>query len=108
MSYDPSIDPDLDEWLALGEDARLDQVRAYHRRARVKLPNERIHAALHVTVENQLAEPYGPAVETLERLLREGLSRHDAIHAIASVVATRVHEMLQQKKLFDADVYRRE
>ena len=33
--------------------------------------------------------------DTLQRLLREGLSRHDAIHAIASLLVAQVHELLQ-------------
>jgi uncharacterized protein YoaH (UPF0181 family) len=54
------------------------------------------HGAFHVAVENQLALPDQVLVrDTLQRLIREGLSRHDAIHAVASVLAVRVHELLQ-------------
>ena len=38
-------------------------------------------------VENQLAEAHLPAVEALARLRRDGLSRHEAVHAIGSVLA---------------------
>lgn len=63
-------------------------VREYHKRARIHLPNAKIHAAVHVVVENQLAlGDEVPAVQrAARRLMEEGLDRHDAIHAIANVL----------------------
>ena len=88
MRYDASKAPDPQEWLELDESERLDLVKRYHIRA--KLPvgeNERLHAAAHVIVENQVAMGDATVVPaTLARLMREGLDRHDAIHAIASVL----------------------
>jgi hypothetical protein len=45
----------------------------------------------HVIVENQVAlgEAY-PVQSVLLRLMEEGLDRHDAIHAIGSVLAERL------------------
>jgi len=64
--YDPLEAPDPDEWLALGEQERLDLVQEYHRRARIRLPNAKVHAVLHAIVEAQIAladetpaRPYG-------------------------------------------------
>jgi hypothetical protein len=49
--------------------------------------NKRLHAAAHVLVENQVAMSDATVVPaTLNRLMREGLDRHEAIHAIASVL----------------------
>ncbi len=62
----------------------------YHDQAGDELPNARMHAAIHVVVENQLAEVYLPVVEALARLRRDGLSRHDAVHAIGSVLAEQI------------------
>ncbi|HEY5281600.1 MAG TPA: hypothetical protein VIM14_02320, partial [Polyangia bacterium] len=94
--YDPADAPIPDEWLALDEGERIDLVGRFHRGARIPLPNLLAHAAFHVAVENQLALPDQVLVrDTLQRLIREGLSRHDAIHAVASVLAVRVHELLQ-------------
>jgi hypothetical protein len=45
-----------------------------------------MHAVAHVIVENQLAEGLPEAKRALGRLLGEGLDRHDAVHAIASVL----------------------
>jgi len=50
---------------------------------------------MHVVVENQLAEQYEPTVTTLQRLIGEGMSRHDAIHAIVSVVVEQMQVLMQ-------------
>ena len=85
--YDPLKAPDPKEWLSLDEQERIDLVQDYHRRARVELPNATGHAIAHVIVENQIALGDELAVErTLNRLVAEGLDRHDAIHAIGSVL----------------------
>jgi hypothetical protein len=42
---------------------------------------------IHVIVENQLAGAWAPAVDALARLRREGVGRHDAIHAIGALLA---------------------
>jgi hypothetical protein len=61
-------------------------VSRYHRRQRIRLPNETIHAVVHVIVENQVAlGDEFPAKAVLLRLMKEGLDRHEAIHAIGSV-----------------------
>jgi len=51
----------------------------------------RLHLAIHMVVETQLADR-GPAAagETLSRLLEAGLTRHDAIHAIGTVASEEV------------------
>ena len=85
--YDPDHAPSPEKWLALDEDERIDLVIRYHRRARVLLPNARIHAVFHVVVETQAAMGGEIRVrQTLERLQAEGLSRHDAVHAVGSVL----------------------
>lgn len=84
--YEPSKTPDSAEWLALDEQERVALVEEFHRRARVDLPNVKLHATMHVVVENQLALNDEPVVRGLARLIKEGLTRHDAIHAIGSVV----------------------
>ena len=86
-SYDPDVAPGAQDWLALGEDQRLALVLAHHA-AGTGLTNARLHAAIHVVVETQLALG-DPALvgETLLRLERGGMSRHDAIHAIGTAVS---------------------
>ena len=109
MLYDPSSGPDTRQWLALTEEQRFTSVLEYHRHAKIDLPNARLHAAMHVIVENQLAEQYEPAVVALARLVTEGLSRHDAIHAIASVLTMQMHDLMQgSRQGFDQHAYERE
>ena len=94
--YDPDDAPIPDEWLALDEGERIHVVEQFHRDAGVQVPDLLAHATFHVIVENQLALPNQVLVrDTLQRLIGEGLPRHDAVHAIASVLAARVHELLQ-------------
>ena len=93
--YDPELAPDREEWLGIGELERILLVEAYHRDTRADLPkgSRRIHATIHVVVENQLAENHAPVVRALARLMKEGLSRHDAVHAIGSVVAESIYDI---------------
>jgi hypothetical protein len=50
--------------------------RDYHRRARIRLPNEKLHATLHAIVEAQIAlGDETPAGRIAQRLTGEGLDR---------------------------------
>lgn len=71
----------------------------------MRLPNARLHAVTHVVVENQvLLGDETPVAATLERLRSEGLPRHDAIHAIGSVLAPVLLEILEGDILSDPNV----
>jgi hypothetical protein len=91
--YDAEVAPDPDRWLALDEGERIVLVELYHRQARVPLPKlaRTLHAATHVVVENQLAERDDAVTRALSRLMKQGLSRHEAIHAIGAVVAEEIY-----------------
>ena len=95
-TYDPETAPNTVEWLELEEDERISRVSAYHRHAKIKLPNLNIHAALHAVVENQIAEELQDVRETVARLQTEGLSRHDAIHAVGSVLVVRLQALMRE------------
>ena len=92
--YDPEKTPDSIEWLELDEDARIDLVQAYHADANIELPDAMLHAAIHVVVENQLALDVDPVSDTLERLQRQGLDRHEAIHAVGAVLSEDIASLL--------------
>ena len=94
--YDPLRAPNPAEWLVLAERERLALVAAYHRRTRAKLPNLQLHAAIHVVVEDQLAERVALVQETLEGLLAEGLDRRKGIHAIGSVVTEHLWKAMNE------------
>jgi len=87
VRYNATIAPEPEQWLASDEQERLIAVEEHHRRMRARVSELELHSAIHVTVENQLAEGVTATVDTFERLLDEGLDRHDAIHAIGTVVA---------------------
>ena len=94
--YDPQDLLDAEAWLALDETERIDLVLQYHRRAGVKLPNATLHAAIHAVVENQVAlGDEIPVRRALERLQTEGLDRHEAIHAVGSVLAKHMYDLLK-------------
>ena len=92
--YDPSTAPDAAEWLDLDEQERVQLVERYHSRARVDLPDLTLHATIHVIAENQLASHDEPVVRALARLIQGGLTRHDALHAIGSVIAEQIYDLL--------------
>jgi hypothetical protein len=97
MRYDPEKAPDPTEWLELDESARINAVEDQHMAAGEDVPNPMVHAAFHVTVENQLASGVEAVVSTMTRLRREGLTRHDALHAIGSVLAGHMHNLLKEE-----------
>lgn len=75
--YDPCNDPDPRAWRDTDEGQRIEMVRRDHHKAGIDLPNEQIHAAVHVIVENQAAEGDRiPVRQTLVRLMSEGLNPH--------------------------------
>jgi hypothetical protein len=91
--YDPDKAPDASEWLGIDEHERIRLARNYHEVARIKVPSVKAHAAIHAAVENQIATGFGPSCRAIERLQKEGLTRHEAIHAIGSVLAAFIHEL---------------
>jgi uncharacterized protein YoaH (UPF0181 family) len=95
--YDPAIAPEPREWLELDEQSRIALAEDYHNSANIKLPNVNLHSAFHVIVENQLAEGLQSTVTAVARLMAEGVSRHDAIHAIGSVLAEQIHQAAKSK-----------
>jgi Domain of unknown function (DUF1841) len=106
--YDPDVAPDPGEWLGLDEDERNLRIEYYHRREGTDLEDERlsVHAILHAAVETQIAQDDPSIVgPTLKRLMAEGLDRHDAIHAVGSVVAELINEAVRRSEPFSTDEY---
>jgi hypothetical protein len=94
-TYDPLKPPEPKEWVSMDEQERLDLVESFHRRARIRLPNAKVHAVIHVVVESQFAlGDEIPVKRTVQRLMSEGLDRHDAIHAVGSVLIGHLKDLL--------------
>lgn len=92
--YNPLHPPDPGDWLALDEEDRIELVYEYHAQSENDLANMYLHSTIHAVIEYQIAlgDEY-PVQETLNRLTREGLDRHDAIHAIGSVLIKYIWEV---------------
>lgn len=96
--YDPSKNINGKEWLSLDEDHRLNLVEEFHLTLDQEDDGSSItaHCAMHVAVENQLAGDEVPKTnQVLEKLLRQGLDRHEAIHAIAAVLAKELFSLMK-------------
>ena len=104
LAYDPETQPNAEAWLTLDEQERISLVESYHRRAKIKLPSVKAHAAFHAIIESQIALELEAVVRAVPRLMRQGLSRHDAIHAISSVLAGHLYEQANSKTADSAEV----
>ena len=104
-SYDPNTSLNPSDWLETDEAERIELVSSYHRRKKIRLPNAQLHAVIHVVVENQLALGEEAVVETLTRLQAEGLGRHDALHAMGSVLAVDLYELMRESSGSTGDAY---
>jgi len=105
--YDALKAPDPEAWLALDEDERVALVEDYHKQTEGRFPRLRVHSILHHIVENQLAMGLPEVGAALKRVMAEGLDRHQAVHAIASVIAGQLHSMLSKRQKFDQEAYDR-
>lgn len=96
LRYDPLVAPDAAQWLAHAEELRLEAVVAYCEAHEPDLPNVRLHASFHAVIENQIAlGDQIPVAVTVRRLMAEGLSRHEAIHAIGTCLADHIYGAFQ-------------
>ena len=105
MRYDPDKPIDPGEWLALDEMEQQLIVERYHKHAHVRLPSPRMHAIMHAAIETQIADGRASASKALERMMAEGLDRHDAIHAVGSVLAKHMYAVMKNREPFDEKAY---
>ena len=88
LRYNALQQPDVEEWLDADESERLEAVILHHTEEPDELPNEQLHASIHVVVENQFVlDNATPVAAAIRRLMGEGLDRHDAIHAVGAVLS---------------------
>ena len=88
LTYNALHEPNPQKWLAAEESQRLRAVLQHHAEEPDELPNETLHASIHVVVENQIAMgDETPVAAAIQRLMGEGLDRHDAIHAVGAVLS---------------------
>ena len=94
-SYDPLKAPAAGEWLEMDESERIELIARRHSREDAGIANARLHAVIHSVVENQLAAGDRPAVSALARLEKDGLDRHEAVHAIGSVLTEHFYNIMK-------------
>ena len=108
--YQPLKCPNAQEWLELDEYERVFLVREFHEESDEPLPDDarELHASIHVVVENQIAMEHVPVPATVDRLIRQGLDRHEAIHAVGAVVSENIYDLTAGNETsWDHNKYRR-
>ncbi len=98
MDYNPEVAPESVEWLELTELERLDIVKEFHSSSKIELPDADVHGAMHVIIENQIALGLQEVVDAMERLQKEGLTRHLSIHAIGTVLFEGMYNTVHSKE----------
>jgi len=98
-SYNASRNINSALWLNLDEAVRLELIEEYVEDFEKEIDSSKknIHASVHMVVENQLALGEEPALNAYSRLLRQGLNRHETIHAIGAVIFADIYEAMQNK-----------
>jgi hypothetical protein len=105
--YDPLTAPDPETWLALDDHDQIEIIEQAHRRLGDKFPKLLLHSVIHNIAENQLAMGMPEVRAALKRVMAEGLDRHQAIHALGSVIMEHLRNMLADKRPFDHDSFNR-
>src|SRR5262249_50308914 len=104
LVYDADRAPEPRVWQAADEGTRLLAIRRHHATLakHPELPNPGLHHPMHDVLENQLAAGVpAETAATIARLVAEGANRHEAVHAVASVVVGEVHAMVRDGRTFD-------
>ena len=95
--YDPADSIDPQEWLALDEVTQIELVRDYHAQLGLEMPDDAlmVHSSIHVIVENQLALEVYLIPQTIAKLTRQGLDRHEAIHVIGAILSEDIFDLIK-------------
>ena len=100
--YDPNKAIDPEQWLELDEQTRIDLVTEFHEEQGLydemndqEEGSSTLHSTIHAIVENQLAMEVEFVPKTMAKLLRQGLDRHEAIHAIGAIITEDIFAILQ-------------
>jgi hypothetical protein len=107
VRYDADREPKAETWLQLDESERLDAVLSSHKGMGLKGDRAKLHAVAHTVIENQLAEGHPDARGALDRLMAEGLTRHEAVHAIGIPFSEQMLNTLKNNRPFDPEEYKR-
>ncbi len=95
--YNPLKAPNSRDWLLMDEAERVELICQYHEENGEYGESLDAHAAIHCAIETQIAMNTPAVCDALDRLLDQGLHRHDAIHAIGSILAEHIDDLLSKK-----------
>ena len=108
--YNPDQPVNSKNWLALDESILIELVHDFHSELDLEMADEALslHSTIHVLVENQLAMGVELIPETIAKLTRQGLNRHEAIHAIGALISEDIFDVLNgNAEEFSQKKYRR-
>lgn len=109
--YNPDKPLNISEWLVLDDEQRKILVSNFHESTEEEFQDDgalTMHCYMHVVVENQIATNVDLVSETVTKLVRQGLSRHEALHAISAIIVEDIFDMLKgTKSEFCPKKYRR-
>jgi hypothetical protein len=108
--YNPDQPVNSKNWLELDEAIRIELVHDFHSELDLEMADEALslHSTIHVLVENQLAMGVEFIPETIAKLTRQGLNRHEAIHAIGALISEDIFDVLNgNAEEFSQKKYRR-
>ena len=97
--YNASKKPVPELWLSLDDDTRLELVEKYVENFERKIDDsaKSIHASIHMVVENQLALNEDVTIKAYQRLMQQGLKRHETIHAIGAIILESIESGMKEK-----------
>ena len=107
-SYNPESATNAADWLEMPEEERIRVVAMFHMVHRLKSGNAKAHAAMHVIIENQLAMGFGPTIRAMARLQNQGLSRHESLHAVGSIVSGYMFDAMRKPAETDSQTLQTE
>ena len=94
--YDPEVAPAPEKWNALDQMERMFLIEDYHSQTQDLADSPQGHATIHAIVENQVAMGGAtPVAAELDRLMHEGLGRHDAVHAVGAILLEHMHTAME-------------
>jgi hypothetical protein len=89
----------------MDEQDRMAAVREHHQGSGARMPSLQGHCIVHTIVESQLADGHAAALRALDRLVKGGLDRHEAVHAVGSVLSRHLFRTMQGETPFDTAAY---
>lgn len=89
FDYEANRPPTPEQWLRLDPEERIEAARLHHLwppRGHPAMPDRLLHARLHAQLETHLADGFQPLCDVIERLMGDGCTRHEALHAVEHVM----------------------